>query len=197
LLDAEGAVTLPCPMLSIRDAPDAAPVLAWIDELIAGRMDLLVLMTGEALRRSLGFAERAGRRDEFVAALGRVQTITRGPKPVRALKEIGLTTARVAKAPTTDGVIATLREESMRGKTVGVTLYGEPNATLEQFLVAAGASVRTVMPYVFAEGLDEDKVVDLIQRMSRGEVDVLVLTSSPQVDRLYEVATRRAHSACV
>jgi uroporphyrinogen-III synthase len=191
LLEAEGATPLPCPMLSIRDAPDSAPVLAWVDDLIAGRMQLVVLMTGEALRRLLGFAERAGRRDAFVAALSRVPTITRGPKPVKALKEIGLTPARVAKAPTTEGVIATLREESLQGKTVGVTLYGEPNPALEQFLAAAGATMRPTMPYVYAEGADEDRIADLIARMALGEVDVLVLTSSPQVDRLYEVAARR------
>jgi uroporphyrinogen-III synthase len=62
---------------------------------------------------------------------------------------------------------------------------------LEQFLTAAGAAVRTVMPYVYAAGTEEDRVADLIDRMARGAVDVLVLTSSPQVDRLYEVADRR------
>jgi uroporphyrinogen-III synthase len=191
MLEAEGASTLPCPMLSIRDAPDAAPVQAWVNDLIAGRLHLLVLMTGEALRRLLGFAQRAGVRDAFVAALGRVPVITRGPKPVQALKEIGLAPTHVAKAPTTEGVIATLREESLQGKTVGVTLYGEPNPALEQFLSASGAAVRPVMPYVYAAGLEEDRVADLIDRLARGEVDVLVLTSSPQVDRLYEVAARR------
>src|SRR5436305_11788372 len=60
LLESEGAVTLRCPLLSILDAPDPAPVLGWIDELIAGRFSWVVLMTGEALRRLAGFADRAG-----------------------------------------------------------------------------------------------------------------------------------------
>jgi uroporphyrinogen-III synthase len=47
------------------------------------------------------------------------------------------------------------------------------------------------MPYVYAAGSEEDQVADLIDRMARGEVDVLLLTSSPQVHRLYEVAARR------
>src|SRR5207244_2379883 len=64
LLQAEGAVPLRCPMLSILDAPEAEPVVAWLRELIAGRFDLVVLMTGEAVRRLAGFAERAGLRDD-------------------------------------------------------------------------------------------------------------------------------------
>jgi uroporphyrinogen-III synthase len=198
LLEAEGATTLRCPMVSILDAPDEAPVLAWIRDLIAGRFHLVILMTGEAVRRLLGFAERAGLRDAFVAALGRTQTLTRGPKPVRALKEIGLSPSAVAQKPTTDGVIATLsRQGPLERINVGLTLYGVPNPELEQFLTSSGAWVATVMPYVFAPGSDEDRVADLIDRMARGEVDVLVLTSSPQVDRLYEVGSKRQREAAL
>ncbi len=139
LLEQEGAQTLRCPMVSILDAPDPAPVLAWIEEVVAGRIELLVLMTGEALRRLLGFAERAGQRDAFVAALGRVQVLVRGPKPVQALKEIGLVPWKMAQAPTTEGVLATLRTIPLKGVSVGVTRYGDVNETLEGFLAGAGA----------------------------------------------------------
>jgi uroporphyrinogen-III synthase len=193
MLEAEGATTLRCPMISILDAPDPAPVLAWIRDLLADRFALVILMTGEAVRRLLGFAERAGLRNDFIAALGRTRTITRGPKPVRALKEINLSPTEVAPKPTTEGVIATLQDEMLQGRIVGVTLYGEPNPPLEVFLTSAGATVRTVMPYVFAPGSQEDQVAELIDRMANGTVDVLVLTSSPQVDRLFEVAALRGH----
>jgi uroporphyrinogen-III synthase len=191
LLEAEGAVALRCPLLSILDAPDHAPVLAWIDELSADRFAYVVLMTGEALRRLLGFAERAGRREPFLAALARTRLVTRGPKPVRALKEVGLAPTLTAQTPTTDGVIATLRPEPLAGKTVGLTLYGEPNPVLEGFLTGAGARVRPVLAYVFAPAADDERVADLIARLEGGGVDVVVFTSSPQVERLYEVAERR------
>jgi uroporphyrinogen-III synthase len=191
LLEGEGAAVLRCPLLSILDAPDPAPVEAWLHELIGGKFDLVVLMTGEAVRRLAGFAERAGLREPFVAALGLARTLTRGPKPVRALKELGLTPARVAQAPTTDGVIASLRDEDLSGKTVAITLYGADNPQLAGFLESAGARVRPVLPYVFAPAADDDRVADLVARLGRGEVDVLVFTSSPQVDRLWEVAQKR------
>jgi uroporphyrinogen-III synthase len=191
MLEQEGASTLRCPMLSILDNPDAEPVLAWLRELTAGRLDLLVLMTGEALRRLLGFAERAGMRDAVVAALAQTPAITRGPKPVKALKEIGLSPYKVAQTPTTEGVIATLRTETLCGKRVGVTRYAEVNEVLENFLTVARANLRPVTPYVYAPAADDARVVDLIERLARGEVAVLVFTSSPQIDRLYEVAEKR------
>src|SRR5262249_59120666 len=101
MLEKEGAQAFRCPMLSILDAPNPGPVLAWLRELIAGRLDYVVLFTGEGVRRLLGFAEREGLRDAAVAALGKARTVTRGPKPVRALKEIGLAPSVVADMPTT------------------------------------------------------------------------------------------------
>lgn len=195
MLEKEGATTLRCPMVSILDAPDAAPVLAWLRDLIADRFSYVVLFTGEGLRRLLGFAERAGLRDAVIAALGRTRTVTRGPKPVRALKEVGLAPTRVAETPTTLGVIATLRAEPLRGQTVAVQLYDETNLPLTQFLESSGARVVTVLPYVYAPAADAERVADLIHRLERGEVHVLVFTSSPQVDRLFEVAGERALEA--
>jgi uroporphyrinogen-III synthase len=195
LLQNEGATVLRCPMIDILDAPDAAPVVAWIQELIAGKFGLVVLMTGEALRRLVGFAERAGLREDFVAALGRARTITRGPKPGRALKEVGLAPSQVAKAPTTEGVIATLRDEALSGQTVGVTLFGSANPALEQFLAGAGATVCTVLSYVFAAASDDERVVELVGKLAAGAVDVLIFTSSPQVDRLYQLVGKRGLGA--
>jgi uroporphyrinogen-III synthase len=197
MLEKEGATTLRCPMVSILDAPDPAPVLAWLRELVAARFDWIVLLTGEGLRRLLGFAEREGLRDAAVAAVGRTRTVTRGPKPGRALKEVGLAPTLVAEAPTTDGVIATLRQQSLQGQTVGVQLYSASNPPLTDFLASAGATVRTVLPYVYAPAADAERVAGLIGRLEGGEVDVLMFTSSPQVDRLYEVARARGLEAAL
>jgi uroporphyrinogen-III synthase len=191
MLEKEGASILRYPLLSILDAPDPAPVLAWLRELIGGAFSYLILLTGEGLRRLLALAERAGVRADVVSALTRIRTVVRGPKPARALKEIGLAPTLTAEAPTTEGVIATLRPQPLGGQTVGVQLYSESNPPLLEFLHQAGATARTVLPYVYAPATDAVHVAELIGRMASGGVDAVVFTSSPQVDRLYEVAAER------
>jgi uroporphyrinogen-III synthase len=191
LLEREGATALRCPMLSIVDHPNAEPIVVWLHELIAGKFTHVVLLTGEGLRRLLGFADRTGLRDAFIAALGKLRIITRGPKPGQALREIGLAPTKVASAPTTDGVIATLKGESLSGATIGLQLYSESNLPLTNFLATRGASVRPVLPYVYAPAADAVKVVDLIRQMATGRIDAIVFTSSPQLDRLVEVAGER------
>jgi len=192
MLEKEGATALRYPMINILDAPDAAPVIAWLRNLVQNKFAYVILMTGEALRRLLGFADREGLRQEVIAALSRTRNITRGPKPVRALKEISLNPTKIAETPTTDGVIATMRSEQLQGSTIGVTLYGEPNPTLVRFLEEAGATVQTVLPYVYAPASETNRVVELIGRLAKGGIDVIIFTSSPQVDRLYQVAAEKS-----
>lgn len=196
LLQDEGATVVRCPLLSILDAPEAGPVLTWLDDLIADRFGLLVLMTGEAVHRLLGFAERSGKRDAYLAALNRVPLLVRGPKPTKALRELGLSaTPRVASAPTTAGVIESLKSEALAGMTVGVTLFGQDNAVLTDFLREHGAIPRPVLSYVYAPDAEDDRVADLIAQLASGAVAAIVFTSSPQVDRLWEVAGKRGLEA--
>lgn len=90
LLAEQGADVLQCPMFTIHDAPDPAPIEAWIRRAIERPLDDLVLMTGEGLRRLMKVARRIGVEAEFVTGLGKTRKFARGPKPGRALREIGL-----------------------------------------------------------------------------------------------------------
>ena len=46
MLEKEGATIVRCPLVGILDAPDAASVVAWLQELIAGRFSHVILLTG-------------------------------------------------------------------------------------------------------------------------------------------------------
>jgi len=191
LLERRGARVLRYPLVSIVDAVDPAPVLAWVEAAAAGEMDDLVLLTGEGLRRLLACIDRhrPQLRPGFIAALARMRKITRGPKPARALREIGLSSDLAAALPTTDGVIETLRGLDLRGRRVGVQLYGaEPNRPLSDYLRAAGADVRTVAPYLYADAATDAAVQQLLQRLRAGEVDAIAFTSKAQVERLFRAA---------
>jgi uroporphyrinogen-III synthase len=189
LLEEEGAQTLRCPLVAILDAPDERPAVAWLRALVTGGFDDLVFLTGEGLRRLVALAERQGMREAVVTALGRARTITRGPKPARALHELGLAPTLPAGVPTTGGVIAALGALDLGGRRVGVQLYGEePNRPLVEFLERAGATVSVVAPYVYASASDTSRVATLIEALAAGGVDALAFTSASQVDRLWQVA---------
>ena len=192
LLERRGARVIRCPLISIRDAPDPAPVLEWSRGLAAGALDDLILLTGEGVRRILAALERhePALKPRFLDALTRVRKITRGPKPAKVLRELGMKPDITAERPTTEGVIASLRALDLRGRRVGVQLYGtEPNVALLEFLGKSGAAAATVAPYVYADDADERTVRDLIQQLRDGRVDAIAFTSSAQIERLIAVAS--------
>ena len=191
MLERRGATVVRCPLVAIRDAPDPAPVLAFARAFAGGSCDDLILTTGEGLRRILACIEQhePALRAGFVAALERVRRITRGPKPARALRELGMKPDLAAQPPTTAGIIATLAGVDLAGRRVGVQLYGtDPNVPLRAFLERAGATVLTVAPYVYADGADDAAVLALLARLESGSVDAIAFTSTPQVERLFTVA---------
>jgi uroporphyrinogen-III synthase len=192
ILEEAGATTVRCPLVAILDAPDPAPVDAWLRELVATGFHDLIFLTGEGLRRLLARARVVGIEAEVVAALARARKITRGPKPARALHEVQLSSDMPAAVPTSQGVMDTLAPHDLAGRRVGVQLYGtEPNEPLVRFLTGKGAVVKTVAPYIYAPASDEDRVVAMIAGLERGTIDVIAFTSAAQVDRLFAVARTR------
>ncbi|MDO8287912.1 MAG: uroporphyrinogen-III synthase [Parvibaculum sp.] len=190
MLEAESATVLRCPLVSILDLEDPTEALAWIDSFIAAPFDDLVLLTGEGLRRLLKLcASDETRLEKFKAALAKTRTITRGPKPARALREIGLAPILAAATPTSLGVLESLEGEDLKGRRIGVQLYpGDGAQHLITSLKERGADVIAITPYRYATQSEAAKVADMIRAIIARDIGMIAFTSTPQIDRLISVA---------
>jgi len=189
LLAEQGADVLQCPMFTIHDAPDSAAVEAWIRRFIARPCHDLVLMTGEGLRRLIKVARRIEVERDFVAALGKARKFARGPKPGRALREIGLEPQVTTEKPTSEGIAEMLSRIDLASHRVGLQLYPDKNhGVLIGAITAQGAEVEPVLPYVYDAEAADANIVTAIDEMAQGRIDAIALTSSGQVRRLIEVA---------
>ncbi|WP_315803551.1 uroporphyrinogen-III synthase [Bradyrhizobium sp. SZCCHNS3002] len=192
LLAEQGADVLQCPMFTIEDAPDPAPIEAWIRRCNERPFDDLVLMTGEGLRRLMTVARRIGVEAEFIAAIGKARTFTRGPKPGRALRELGLEAQVTTEKPTSEGVAELLASYDLAGHRLGLQLYPDKDhSALISAIKAGGAEVDPVLPYVYDAKAADANILTAIDEMIAGKVDAIALTSSGQPRRLFDVA--RAH----
>jgi uroporphyrinogen-III synthase len=189
LLAEQGADVLQCPMFTIHDAPDSQPVEAWIKRFIDQPCDDLVLTTGEGLRRLMKVARRAGIEQDFIAALGKTRKFARGPKPGRALREIGLEPQVTTETPTSEGIAEMLARLDLAGHRVGLQLYPDKDhSVLTGAITAQGAEVDPVLPYIYDAQAADTNIVTAIDEMAQGHIDAIALTSSGQVRRLIEVA---------
>src|SRR5205807_991803 len=114
---------------SLREATleDTTAAVHFARSVIDGRLDIVIFMTGVGFRRLLEALEaakdepflpsgdktlhlparRQSLRAEFVAALPNCVTIARGPKPMAAMKEVGLSpTHRVGEPNTWREILA-------------------------------------------------------------------------------------------
>jgi uroporphyrinogen-III synthase len=189
LLSEQGADVLQCPMFTIHDAPDAAPIEAWIRRFIEKPCDDLVLMTGEGLRRLMKVVRRIGVEQEFVAALEKTRKFARGPKPGRALREIGLEPQVTTEKPTSEGIAEMLARVDLNDHRVGLQLYPDKDhSVLIGAITAQGAEVDTVLPYAYNAQAAETNIITAIDEMAEGRIDAIALTNLGQVRRLIEVA---------
>jgi uroporphyrinogen-III synthase len=192
LLSEQGADVLQCPMFAINDAPDPAPIEAWIGRAIEKPFDDLVLTTGEGLQRLMKVVRRLDLERDLVAALAKARKFARGPKPGRALREIGLEPQQTTEKPTSEGIAEMLSRIDLRKHRLGLQLYPDKDhSRLIGAITAQGAEVDPVLPYIYDAQAAESNIVTAIDEMAEGRIDAIELTSSGQARRLFDVA--RAH----
>ncbi len=191
LLSEQGADVLQCPIFTINDAPDPAPIEAWIRRAIDRPFDDIVLMTGEGLRRLMKVVRRIGVEQDFVAALAKSRKFARGPKPGKALREIGLEPQMTTEKPTSEGIADMLSRLDLGGRRVGLQLYPDKDhSALIGAIKAQGADVDTVLPYVYDAKAADANIVTAIDEMAQGRIDALALTNLGQIRRLLDTAKK-------
>lgn len=190
MLERQGAVPIRCPLVTILDLEDTGPAEAWLRRLAGGAFDDLILFTGEGVRRMMRVADGAGIADAVRDGLARTRKIVRGPKPVKALRELGLGPDITAAEPTTEGLLTTLAALDLSGRRFGMQCYPGQDDEIDRHLAGRGVTVERVLPYRYASHEEDARVAEAIDRMADGNVDLIAFTARPQVGRLRDVAAR-------
>jgi uroporphyrinogen-III synthase len=181
---------------SMREVPleENRAALELVPELEAGKLDLLILMTGVGTRTLDQVLLMQFSQARITAALQRVRLVARGPKPVAALKELGLTPAITVPEPNTwREILSTLDAAGdLRGKRIAVQEYGIPNPELTSALRARGATVSTISIYRWELPDDLDPLRQAIETITQGDADVVLFTNGAQVDHLFRVAAENS-----
>lgn len=184
---------------ALREVPIEinSEAVAFVDALTREEIDLVILLTGVGTRALIALVDKTRDRAAFVAALGRTRVAARGPKPVAALREIGLTPWVIAPEPNTwRDLLAALdgkaSEFLLQGARVAVQEYGASNPQLLDGLAARGAAVTRVPVYRYALPEDTRPLQQAARAVADGQIDVALFTTSMQVVHLLEIG--RVHN---
>jgi uroporphyrinogen-III synthase len=171
--------------LSENDAP-----LELFQRLESGEIDLVILLTGVGTRTMVDVAATRYSRERIAALLGSVTVLTRGPKPVTVLKELGLQPEMTAPEPNTWRETLAILDANMElaGKRVAVQEYGITRPQLLAGLEARGAKILRVPVYRWALPEDIAPLQAAICEIIEGKANIVIFTSANQVENVFKVA---------
>jgi len=191
LVEKHGGAPLCVP--AVREAPRIEPeaVRELLDELSAGRHEVVIFMTGVAVSLLFELAQELGRHAELVTSLRNVTTVCRGPKPTAALRGFGVPPTLSAREPFTAAeLIDALGDLDISGSGVLLFNYGERSETLSETLLARRADLREFWLYQWQFPVDSEPLERLVRRIVERSVDALAITCQIQFRHLYQVAER-------
>lgn len=196
LIRRHGGEPLVAPALREVPLEDNAEALRFGEELLAGRCDLLILLTGVGARALVELLDARHPPEAVRAALRRTALVARGPKPALVLRELGLTAAVTVPEPNTwrDLLAALDARGPLAGVRVAVQEYGAPNPELLQGLADRGATVTRVPVYRWTLPEDTGPLSALLGQAIEGRVDVLLVTNAAQADHVMELLEREGRS---
>lgn len=191
LIRREGGEPFVAPSVQERALDDHRGALEFVDRLDAGEFDLVVCMTGAGLAflRDLAAADSAGKSTlgRLAAGLQKTFIVSRGPKPVPILRELGARAHIVVPEPNTwKEVVEAVASRPER--RIAVQEYGRPNPEMTAALEAFGAKVTPFAIYRWDLPADPAPLREAARRLAARDVDVVLFTSSIQLDHLLQIA---------
>ena len=189
LIERHGGVPLVTPALREIPLDDNSAALKFGVQLTTERVDMLILLTGVGTTALFDLLKTRYPWPSIVEALNQTALVARGPKPVAALKALGLQPMLTVPEPNTwIDLISTLDEyRPVKGLRVAVQEYGASNPDLLEALKQRGAEVFQVPIYRWALPEDLGPLRQALNNIIDGKVSVLLITNAAQVDHVMQV----------
>jgi len=180
---------------STREVPEGPneDELKFAAELQQDKYGAVIFLTGVGTRHLAQAIETVCSREQLVAALSRTKIVARGPKPVAVLREFGVPVTIAVPEPNTSRELVRALDDNLdkvplTGQLVAIQEYGVPSTELYAELEKRGARVFPVHVYKWQPPEDTGPLRDAISALSRGEIDVVMFTSSVQIHHLFQFA---------
>lgn len=190
LIERKGGIATIAP--SMREIPigENPAALHFAEELFAGNIDLVILMTGVGTEALLAAIETQFEREQFFDALRAMDIVIRGPKPAAVLRRWKIPFRYQAPEPNTWEQVIEVIDENLHiaDKTVAIQEYGLANDAMYEELRARQATVLPVPVYRWALPLDTEPLMNAIRQTIDGQFDVLMFTSAQQLHNTLDVA---------
>jgi uroporphyrinogen-III synthase len=176
---------------ALREIPiqDNPTVLQFGARLIDGQVDMLILMTGIGTTTLFEILRSHHPMPSIMEGLNRTAIVARGPKPVAALKALGIIPTLTVPEPNTWTEVVTTLDgyQPVRGLRVAVQEYGVSNPDLLNAMRQRGAEVFPVPIYRWALPEDKGPLKQVLGGIMAGGIEVMLITNAAQIDHVMQL----------
>lgn len=195
LISRHGGIPRVAPSVKEVALEENTAAFEFAEELLAGQFDAVVFMTGVGVTTLMETLETRYPRDRIVSALSQILRVARGPKAVRALKELGApATVRASEPHTWREILNELDHPPegfrLKDSRIAVQEYGAVNAEFLEALTRRGAQVFRVPVYRWTLPDDLGPLEEALHAIVQGQARVVVFTNAVQVDHVLQLASR-------
>jgi len=188
LIRREGGDPFVAPSVQERALEDHGETIRFVERMEAGEFDMLICMTGTGLAFFRDQVTAYSALDRLSAALRRVAIVSRGPKPLPILRELGARADVVVPEPNTWKEIVDAVAQRPERRIV-VQEYGRPNLDMNASLEHLGACVTPMVVYRWELPEDLEPLQAAARGLAERQFDVVLFTSSIQLDHLMTIAS--------
>ena len=175
------------PSVRERATEENPELFVWAEKLFADQFDMIVFMTGVGLAYMRDAIVTRYPMEQFAEALRKTTIVSRGPKPLAILHEMGVNPLiRIPEPNTWKEIVpvVALRPE----RRIAVQEYGRHNQDFVTALQALGATVYPVAVYRWEMPEDLEPLRESVRRLASGRFDVVIFTTSIQLVHLLEIS---------
>lgn len=194
LISRHGGKPLMAPSMQEIPLENNSEALAFGQRLLSGHIDLFILLTGVGTRTLVDVWKTQCSLKDITKALTQTTLVVRGPKPLAALKELGLKPQLIVPEPNTwEDILHTLdtfKPEGLSEMTIGIQEYGTTNEALVKALATRGANVIGVPVYRWALPDDVGPLQQVLQSILSQSVDVILFTTGIQVTHIVDLLSK-------
>jgi len=187
LIRREGGDPFVAPSVQERGLEDTGEAMRFVERLESAAFDMVICMTASGLSFLREQVVKHAPVERLGAALAKTTLVSRGPKPLPILRELGLRAEVVIPEPNTwkeiVEAVATRRE-----RHIAVQEYGRPNHEMNRALEQLGATVTPIVIYRWDLPADVEPLREAARKLASCQFDAVLFTSSIQLDHLLQIA---------
>ncbi len=189
LIRGQGGVPFVAPSMReipLEENPEAFEFAARLFQ-PGGDFDMVILLTGVGTRLLNQIIETRYPKGSFADALRGLAVVVRGSKPAAVMREWGVPIAVTVPEPNTWREVLQAIEHRPE-RRIAVQEHGRPATELIAGLRERGATVTSVPVYQWDLPLDLEPLREAVRRITAGEFDVVLFTTSIQIQHLLRIA---------